>query len=39
MFLKNTQWFDLLYSFKDYQKESTCIAKLLNQFHPDGRVL
>ena len=39
MFLNSAQWYDLLYSFKDYQQEATNIAKLLNQFHPAAQTL
>jgi len=39
MSLNSAQWYDLLYSFKDYQEEATNIAKLLNQFHPAAQTL
>ena len=34
MFAKSAQWYDALYSFKDYAKESAAIVSLLKQEHP-----
>jgi ubiquinone/menaquinone biosynthesis C-methylase UbiE len=39
MFSKSAQWYDLLYSFKDYREEAAYIANLLNQMHPDARTI
>lgn len=39
MFSETTQWYDLLYSFKDYEKEARTIVKLLREKHPKARTL
>jgi SAM-dependent methyltransferase len=39
MFSKSAQWYDLLYSFKDYRKEADFIFSILNQIHPKAQTL
>ena len=34
MFSKSAQWYDVLYSFKDYRKESNSIISVLKKEHP-----
>ena len=36
MFAESAQWYDVLYGFKDYAKESAAIVSLLKQEHPDA---
>jgi SAM-dependent methyltransferase len=37
MFSKSSQWYDLLYQFKDYQKEADKIFALLRKIHPEAK--
>jgi len=37
MFSKSAQWYDLLYQFKDYQKEADKIFALLSKIHPEAK--
>ena len=37
MFSKSAKWYDLLYQFKDYQKESDNIVALLSKIHPKAK--
>jgi SAM-dependent methyltransferase len=37
MFSKSAQWYDLLYQFKDYQKEADKIFTLLSKIHPEAK--
>ena len=39
MFSKSAQWYDLLYSFKDYQKEAKDIINLVDKIHPDAKTI
>jgi ubiquinone/menaquinone biosynthesis C-methylase UbiE len=39
MFSKSAQWYDALYSFKDYQQESNTIISLLKKEHPQAKTL
>ena len=39
MFSTSAQWYDLLYRFKDYQKEADWIVELLNRIHPDAQTV
>ena len=37
MFSKSAKWYDLLYSFKDYQEEADKIIELLKKIHPKAK--
>jgi len=37
MFSKSARWYDLLYQFKDYQKEAEKILALLRKIHPKAK--
>ena len=37
MFSRSAQWYDLLYQFKDYQKEADKILALLGKIHPKAK--
>ena len=39
MFSKSAQWYDAIYSFKDYQQESNVIINLLKNEHPQAKTL
>ena len=39
MFSESASWYDLLYSFKDYQQESDGIIKLLKRTHPTAKTV
>jgi SAM-dependent methyltransferase len=39
MFSKSAQWYDAIYSFKDYQEESNTILTLLKKEHPQAKTL
>ena len=37
MFENSTKWYDALYSFKDYQRESEAIVSFLRREHPRAK--
>jgi ubiquinone/menaquinone biosynthesis C-methylase UbiE len=39
MFSKTADWYDLVYSFKDYAKESRAVIDLLRSLHPTARTV
>ena len=39
MFSKTAEWYDLIYSFKDYAKEARAITDLLRNLHPAARTV
>jgi ubiquinone/menaquinone biosynthesis C-methylase UbiE len=39
VFEKSAEWYDALYSFKDYQKESEAITDLLKMEHPQAKTI
>jgi ubiquinone/menaquinone biosynthesis C-methylase UbiE len=39
MFSKSAQWYDAIYSFKDYQQESDAVISLLKREHPQAKTL
>jgi ubiquinone/menaquinone biosynthesis C-methylase UbiE len=39
MFSKTAEWYDLIYSFKDYAKEARAIIDLLRSLHPTARTV
>jgi len=39
VFEKSAEWYDALYGFKDYQKESAAIATLLKKEHPEATTI
>ena len=39
MFSKTAQWYDAIYSSKDYKAESDAVLSLLKEKYPDARSL
>jgi ubiquinone/menaquinone biosynthesis C-methylase UbiE len=39
MFSKSAQWYDAIYSFKDYQQEANAVITLLKKEHPHAKTL
>ena len=39
MFSKSAQWYDALYSFKDYRQESETILQLLKKENPAAKTM